>query len=313
MNNLEVEYELFKSLCRSKCVVRSPFNEQLIKEIRSKGLKIYHDENSFYVDESIAALSENKIRQSLDLEINQSIHSFNIIYKTSSTNKAITQKCLNGQYSILLTEYQSEGQGRREKKWISPLADNIYLSMQFQLTNHQNAHLLPLLTALSICKALKKTGIDGCQIKWPNDIYLDDKKLAGVLVESRYNAENGSSYVVGIGINVNMQVNNEINQSWTSLRNQQNKMFDRNIIISALLSESLETYNKIAQIDLTKFMYEWRLLDYLHGSEINIVDESGTYSAIAHGIANDGALLIKCSNDIALKKVYSADVSIKKR
>ena len=313
MNNLEIEYELFRSLCDSKYVARSAKNEQLIDDMQKKGLKICHDKNSLYIDDSIIALSENKIRQSLDLEINQSIHSFNILYQTSSTNKSITQKPLNGQYSILLTEYQSHGQGRREKKWISPLADNIYLSMQFHLNDPGNAHLLPLLTALSICKALNKIGINGCQIKWPNDIYLDDKKLAGVLVESRYNSEKESIYVVGIGINVNMQINNEINQSWTSLRNQQNKMFDRNLILSALLSESLETYNKITQLDLTKFMHEWRLLDYLHGSEICVVDQSGTYTAIAQGIANDGALLINYSNDITLKKIYSADVSIKKR
>lgn len=311
MDNLSMEYELFKSFCQLKTVTRTAENEQLIKNLQKNGLKLKQNEDKFSIDTGIIALSEKKIRNALNLEINELIHTLDILYQTSSTNKTIAQKSSNPKFSILLTEFQTAGQGRREKKWISPLAENIYLSIQFQVIESKNAHFIPLLTAVSICKSLKKSGIQDCKIKWPNDIYLDGKKLAGILVENRCLTKQGSTFIVGIGLNVNMQINNEIDQLWTSLLSHQKKSFDRNIIISTLLSELLETYNNISRMDLNLFMQEWRLLDYLYGSEINITDENLTYAAIAHGIAADGALLVSHTKDKTLKKIYSADVSVK--
>ena len=273
--------------------------------------KIEQSAERYYIEDSIIALCENKIRYELNPEVNELIQTLDILYQTSSTNKTISLQHPTKQYSILVSEFQSGGLGRREKQWVSPLAENIYFSIQFQLIDANNAHFIPLLTALAICRSLKQMGIQGCQIKWPNDIYLEGKKLAGILVENRFNTKTGSTFIVGIGLNVNMQSNNDIDQSWTSLQSHQKKLFDRNIIIATLLSETLQTYNNMSQMDLNQFMQEWRLLDHLYGCEITISDENMTYTAIARGIADDGALLISCANDKTLKKVYSADVSIK--
>ncbi|WP_198265278.1 hypothetical protein [sulfur-oxidizing endosymbiont of Gigantopelta aegis] len=61
--------------------------------------------------------------------------------------------------------------------------------MQFELQQTQNIQFIPLITAVAVCRSLKQLGVEACQIKWPNDIYLEGKKLAGILVESRFNAE----------------------------------------------------------------------------------------------------------------------------
>ena len=311
MINLNDEYELFKSLCNSNCVKCTHKNEDLLKRIEAKGLKISKNEEICKLQNSIIPLSEEVIRNGLDPIANESIQMLDILYQTASTNKTITDTSLSDRYSVLLTECQTDGQGRRDKKWLSPLAENIYMSIQFKLIECKNAHLIPLITALSICQTLKKQGMDGCQIKWPNDIYFKGKKLAGILVESRYNLSQGSIFVVGIGLNVNMQINTEIDQLWTSMRNSQKQTFDRNIIISTLLSDALASYNKINKMDLTQFMVDWQLYDYLYGSEITITDDKNSYVAVSHGIANDGSLLIEVPGDRSLKKIYSADVSIK--
>lgn len=311
MNNLDAEYQLFRSLCQLKCLNRTTENELLIKKIKSKGLKICLRGDIFCLDDPVIALAENKIRKALNFEINEIIHTLDILYQTGSTNKTIAQQDANNQYSILLAEFQTRGQGRREKNWLSPLAENIYLSIGFHLENAQNTHLIPLITAISICKSLSSLGIQGCQIKWPNDIYLEGKKLAGILVESFCSKKKGASFVVGIGLNVNMQSNNEIDQAWTSLCSYQNKAFDRNLVVSGLLSESLQSYNDIKQLDQTQFMYDWHLLDCLYDCEIIISDDNISYAAIAQGISDDGALLVKQKGNNTLNKIYSADVSIK--
>ncbi len=311
MDDLDTEYLLFKSLCAGKRVIYTAENVKIIDKIRAKGIIILLDNNNFYLDESPIALSETEIRNLLSSFNNEMIQSLEIVYKTNSTNKSICCSSSNKNFSVLLTEFQTAGQGRRGKKWVSPLASNIYLSIQFQLKSLTNSHLIPLLTALNICHALTKIGIKGCQIKWPNDIYIEGKKLAGILVDCRYNKHKETDFIVGIGLNVNMKVNQDIDQSWTSLRNYKNKKFNRNIIISALLSETLATYNNLNEINMDKFKDDWHRHDFLYGSVINIIEENKTYSAVAYGIADDGALLIKCPESEILKKVYSADVSIR--
>ncbi len=311
MNDLKTEYDLFKALCAAEKINITHSNKRIIQKIRDKGLIIHQDKNSFYLNEIFFALSETEIRNALSPAHNKLLQSFEILYKTDSTNKSIACTSTENNFSVLLTEYQTAGQGRRGKKWFSPLAANICLSIQFQSDSFTNLNLIPLLTALSVCNALNKNGIEDCRIKWPNDIYLEGKKLAGILVENRYNKLKGSHFIVGIGINVNMLTNPDIDQSWTSLQSHKKNLFNRNKIISALLSETLSTYNSIDNINLDKFESDWRQHDFLYGSAINVIEENRTYSAIAHGISSDGALLIKYPDSDTLNKVYSADVSIK--
>ncbi len=311
MDDLDAEYHLFKSLCAGKRVIYTDKNAKIIDKIRDKGIIILQVNNYFHLDESLIVLSETEIRSLLSSHNNEIIQSLEIVYKTNSTNKSICCSSSNKNFSVLLTELQTAGQGRRGKKWVSPLASNIYLSIQFQLKSLTNSHLIPLLTALNVCHALTKIGIEGCQIKWPNDIYVEGKKLAGILVDCRHNKYKGTDFIVGIGLNVNMEVNPDIDQSWNSLRNYKNKRFNRNIIISALLSETLATYNNLNEINMDKFKDDWQRHDFLFGSAINIIEENKIYSAVAYGIADDGALLIKHPESEILKKVYSADVSIR--
>ncbi|MCW8930995.1 MAG: biotin--[acetyl-CoA-carboxylase] ligase [Gammaproteobacteria bacterium] len=313
MSNLDAEYELFKKLCSLRSIKQTQKNNQLLKNIEKKGLKIVQNNEIYVIQNEVIPLSEESIRANLDCTVNNLIQLLDVLYQADSTNKQIIKNELTENYSVLMTEFQSSGQGRREKKWMSPIADNIYLSIQFQLENSKNVQLIPLITAIAICKSLKKFNANGCKIKWPNDIYLDGKKLAGILVESRFNREQGYTFVVGIGLNVNMQINNNIDQLWTSLCKSQNKFFDRNIITSAILSECIQSYNKILRLDFIEFMSDWKLYDYLNGSEINITNDKASYSAIARGISADGALLIERSGDEILQKIYSADVSVKRK
>jgi len=260
------------------------------------------------------SLSYNKIRSALALEVNLLIDQLEVIYETGSTNKTIAGSSVNN-YAVLLAESQTEGCGRRQKKWASPVGKNIYLSIKFHLKHSNNIHFIPLITAVSICKTLYRLGIVDCQIKWPNDIYLNAKKLGGILVESRYNMDQGHSIIIGIGLNINMTANNEIDQPWTSLLNITKKSYDRNIIVAEILSELITQLNTIEYFNKTQFIVDWDLLDYLKDKKINIIEEYRTYNAISRGIADDGALLVEISDNFLLKtkeikKVYAADVSI---
>jgi len=312
MDNSDKEYAFFKTICQSRFMPITEENLRLAEQLKVKGLKISTHVDSICLDHEIDILSNDVILSALDHTTRALIDTLEVIYETDSTNKSISFAVPGQQYSILLSEYQADGQGRREKKWSSPLAKNIYLSIRFILKNNQFTHFIPLITALSVCQALSKIGVNDCQIKWPNDIYLSGKKIGGILVQNRFNAEKQHDIVVGIGLNVNMQVNTEIDKQWTSLLNCQNKTFDRNKIVSALLTETLDTYNQLSVFDFCQFYQDWLAKDFLKGQQIQVIQETGHYNAIALGLADDGALIVECVEDDCKikKKIYSAEVSV---
>lgn len=268
------------------------------------------------LEQDYVCLLEDKIRAELSLEVNTLLDSLDVVYKTGSTNKTIEKhhNAINN-YAVLLAESQTEGYGRRQKKWASPVGKNIYMSIKFFLKNSENIHFIPLITAISICQALSKQSISDCQIKWPNDIYLEGKKLGGILVESRYNASEGYSIIVGIGLNINMTENNEIDQPWISLVKAKNKVFDRNIIVATILSEFIKQLSMINHLDKIQFMLDWDALDYLKNKKIKIIENHETYCATSLGLADNGSLkveLLDKNNKKTVKMLYSAEVSIRK-
>jgi len=311
MTNLDSEYQLFKSLCHSDNLKSSTIDSTLLKQIERKGLNISVNGNSCCLTDSVIPLSENKIKKKLNTSIEQEIEHLVVLYQTNSTNKTILKQVSKQSFSVLVTEYQTAGQGRRSKQWHSPLAANLYMSVQFTLQNTKNAQLLPLLTAISICNALKNIDVTGLQIKWPNDIYFKGKKLAGILVECQHKPKLGSIFVIGIGLNVNMKRNDTIDQEWTSLSYVKNKCFNRNQIISEILNELVLQCRQLDMLNLDLFMEQWKLYDYLYEKQILVNDNNQTLNAIAHGISKDGALLIKERKNSELRKLYSAEVSIK--
>ena len=309
MMNLEQEYELFRKICKYKSIEADQKIYSDMQKLIKKGFQVHLKNNHYILTKDFSVLSADKIRSGLNSKSNSLINRFDVIFETGSTNKTIVSQQSDSNYTVLLSESQTDGSGRRQKKWVSPLGENIYCSIKFQIENSNNIHFIPLLTAVSICKSLQKIGIPDCQIKWPNDLYLEDKKLGGILVESRYNADLGHTIIVGIGLNINMDSNHEIDQSWTSLFKHSNTIFDRNIIISTILSDLIEKYEHVSEFKKDQFMLDWKLLDYLNGREIIIIEDNSTYSAISLGISDDGALLVEHKQN--KKKIYSADVSVK--
>lgn len=309
MNDKNTEYELFKSFSRQQLVEITNNELPILAALKNKGLDITQTEWGYKTTDIFEPLLQSHIRLSLDPEIDRLIDKLEVIYETGSTNTTIRSNSANQFYSVLAAEYQSNGQGRREKQWCSPLAGNLYFSLQFSLKSTNNSHFIPLICARSICNVLLESGFKDCTIKWPNDIYIRGKKVAGILCESRYNSQNGLVFVVGVGLNVNMMLNDGIDQSWTSLRICQGKIFNRNIVLSSLLDRIISDFNRLTAFDIKHFKRDWQALDYLYGKTIRVTDEKSTYTAIAAGISDEGALIVQYNGQSHC--IFSADVSVK--
>ncbi len=264
--------------------------------------------------EQNSPLCESAIRDKLDSQTSQFLEILHITDETESTNILIHNFQPERFFSVVLSESQTKGQGRRSKNWHSPSGVNIYLSISFFLPMFKQLQFLPLVTGLAVCKCISKVGIDDCQIKWPNDVYLGGKKLGGILLEARQQGKR-CKIISGIGLNINMHSGPDIDQQWTSLSKHSNKNYNRNDIIAGLLTELIYTYNKLSDFDLNLFMQAWNKYDYLNQKKILVSDDLQKFEAKVLGLADDGALTVsfwdKTQQQLIKKNIYSAEVSVK--
>ncbi len=252
------------------------------------------------------SLNPEQIRQHLSAT---KINTLSIFPLLDSSNEWALKYARCG--DVCLAEQQTAGRGRRGHTWHSPPNCNLYLSLKWCFSLEvQSIGLLGLVIAVAIAECLEMTGITGHTIKWPNDILFENKKLAGILLESK-----GSSneIVIGVGLNVNMSKKNINNQkltsSWCSLQQISGSCWDRNLLTAQLLNHLVVSLKRFNTLSFSQFMKVWKKWDHLDG-QLVIVHSSEKYIAKVVGINHDGSLLIEQETGIQ-KNVYSADVSIR--
>ncbi|EPE7491971.1 bifunctional biotin--[acetyl-CoA-carboxylase] ligase/biotin operon repressor BirA [Cronobacter universalis] len=194
-----------------------------------------------------------------------------------------------------IAEYQQAGRGRRGRKWFSPFGANLYLSMYWRLEQGPAAAIgLSLVIGIVMAEVLHELGADQVRVKWPNDLYLNDRKLAGILVELTGKTGDAAQIVIGAGINLAMrQVENDIvNQGWINLQEAGIKV-DRNELAVRLIEKLRASLREFEQEGLAPFLTRWEKLDnFIHRQVKLIIGEREIYG-ISRGIDNQGALLLE--------------------
>lgn len=225
-----------------------------------------------------------------------------------STNTYLKQLLQSGNACLpyaCIAEQQTAGKtSKADKTWFSPAGQNIYLSVGLPLENPtKQLSGLSLVVALSIIASLETLGIQQkLSAKWPNDVYCENKKLSGVLVELE-TREAGKSYaIIGIGINVNMGITEETNidKPWTSLQLVSGITYDRNKVIALLLQQLWQDLALLQQHGLAHFLPRWAQSDFLSQKNIAIKNINSTAVGVAVGINRSGQLLLKTSQNRVL-------------
>lgn len=154
-----------------------------------------------------------------------------VLSTTESTNNELLGKKTH--QHIVVSEEQSKGRGRRDNVWHSPANKNIYysLSWRFQKTPAELQHLSIDVANIAM-QVLSDYGVNNLQIKWPNDILVNDKKLSGILIDSSSANDGYTDVVIGIGINVELE--DEYKSQWTDVNSNRSHAADRNELIARL-------------------------------------------------------------------------------
>ncbi|OTA17714.1 biotin-- synthetase [Xenorhabdus beddingii] len=193
-----------------------------------------------------------------------------------------------------VAEYQYAGRGRRGRQWVSAFGRNLYLSMYWRLEQGPAAAIgLSLVVGIVIAEVLNRQGAERVKVKWPNDLYLDDKKLAGILVELTGRTADAAQIVIGIGMNISMSSEQQksINQRWTNLQ-QAGMIVERNKLVAEIIVELKETLTQFEKEGMTPFIPRWLKLDNFINRPVKLIIGDQEIHGIARGIDQQGALLL---------------------
>ncbi|WYW99245.1 bifunctional biotin--[acetyl-CoA-carboxylase] ligase/biotin operon repressor BirA [Proteus vulgaris] len=219
-----------------------------------------------------------------------------VIPVIDSTNQYLIQRISELKSGdVCIAEYQSAGRGRRGRQWISPFGRNLYLSIYWKLDQGPAAAIgLSLVVGVIMAEVLQKLGADGVKVKWPNDLYLNDKKLSGILVELTGKTGDVAHIVTGIGINIAMSKNqNEvINQQWINLE-QVGIRIDRNELACEITNALREAFIQFEKQGLSIFIERWKSLDNFMHRRVKLIIGEKEIFGIAKGINDQGALLLE--------------------
>ncbi len=227
----------------------------------------------------------------------------------SSTMDIALQLAMEGspEGTVVIVESQTKGRGRLGRNWFSPKYKGIYLSLILRpKILPSQAPLLTLMSAVSICEAVKEKTNLICQIKWPNDILIHHKKLGGILTELNAETDLSRFIVVGIGLNVNND-KKTILAGATSLKEQKKEDINRTELLQEILRKIEENYINFQKNGGKSIIDKWREWNISLGRRVKVISQKEHIEGEAIDIDADGGLLIR--NDAALiQKVMSGDV-----
>lgn len=267
-------------------------------------------------------LVETQIKKQLNSAASSLISELEIHDYIDSTNHYLTDKAqlenpntgVSGG-NVCFAEYQTAGKGRRGREWVSPFGSNIYLSILWYFQNGPAAISgLSLVVGVAVIRALNECGIDDVGLKWPNDIYWQGKKLAGILIEVSGETSGPCSAVIGLGLNFYLPEGNakSITQDWVDL----SQIIDysgkiRNKLASMLLNHLMPVIANFETDTLEYYLDEWRQYDCMKGKEVNIYMGQQIFMGVVEGINSSGMLLLSDEQG-KLKTFASGEVSFRK-
>lgn len=292
-------------------VTRTAVN-QYISDVQELGVDVFRITGKGYrIQEPLQLIDYNKIAQAMGT----TDHNFIVERVVTSSNDTVKQllheKTLTSGFAVL-AEAQTEGRGRRGKRWLSPFGSNLYMSMYWQLEQGMSAAMgLSIALGTAVAQVITELGIGDVEVKWPNDILVNGKKIAGILVELEGQALGVAHAIIGIGLNLNMPalLHQDIDQPWTDIRTELGRSFDRNQLATQLMLKCRECLAEYEATGLKSFFSRWQQFDRLKGKPVRVIMGSKEILGIAEGIDDTGAILVSYNG--TTERFHAGEVSLR--
>jgi len=263
----------------------------------------------YCIEGGLDLLDSESIMESLVGGVGERLSSFDVFAEIDSTNSFLLSK--NGSAEVCLAERQTSGRGRRGRQWVSPFAKNIYFSMSWVFAGGaQVLEGLSLAVGVKVVAALESLGLKGLQLKWPNDVLIDGKKVGGILLEMSGDVSGDCRVVVGIGLNLEMptKASASIDQAWADLASL-GYSGSRNDIACRLIDHLIPLLAGYSESGFELYQKEWESFDAFRGKTVKLISADKVEQGVASGVSTSGALLLE--QDGKIKAFSGGELSLR--
>jgi len=256
-------------------------------------------------------ITENDIRKSLRTKVfGKAIYSFDTINSTNIFAKSLKEAdCPDG--TLIVADEQTAGKGRQGRRWSSQKGMNLLFSVVTRpRLVQEKMRVLPFGAALAVAGAIEQRTQIKAECKWPNDVLIEGKKVAGMLIETTTQNDDLMTVILGIGININQtEFPDDIKQKATSLKLASHQNVDRVGLLCAVLEELEHRFEQLRHFSPQIILDEWKRRTPMLGGEITLVEHQSSIRVRARDVAPNGALIIEELNG-GRREVFAGDVSI---
>ncbi|MBK9519737.1 MAG: biotin--[acetyl-CoA-carboxylase] ligase [Anaeromyxobacter sp.] len=244
-------------------------------------------------------------------DVGQVLHCHEELGSTNDEAKALADDgAEHGE--VVVAERQTDGRGRRGRGWVSPARRNVAFSVVLRPEGLApvRAPEATLVAAVAICEALRHSGVDA-GIKWPNDLLVGGRKIAGILAELSAESDLVHWLVVGVGVNVNTRAEDfppELRGEATSLLLERQHPAPRALFLVACLTALEDWYDRWLEEGFEPIRQAWRERSVTLGRQVTVRTDGATLTGLAEDIDEAGALLVRTAD--GLQRVHSGDVAL---
>jgi BirA family transcriptional regulator, biotin operon repressor / biotin---[acetyl-CoA-carboxylase] ligase len=287
-----------------------------VRELRARGYQIESSTNRGYsLIKSSDLILPEEIADDLPTKfIGKRIVHYDEVTSTQDIAHELAKKGAE-EGTAVVAEMQTKGKGRKGKTWVSPQRGGIYVSIVLR-PNLRPVHVvqIPLVVGVALARAIKDILPLNPKIKWPNDIFIGNKKVAGILTEMNSELDKVNYVIPGIGINVNTEISNLpdlVKDTATSLSFECGREVSRIAVIKRFFVELETVYEKFLALGFSSIRDEWKSLTNTLGCRVKVFDDRMEITGEAFDLDRDGFLLIK-KDDGTIETIVGGEVSLVK-
>ncbi|HKU17145.1 MAG TPA: biotin--[acetyl-CoA-carboxylase] ligase [Steroidobacteraceae bacterium] len=293
---------------------------KLVRTLQALGIDVESVPRQGYrLPRAVDLLDAAAITAEMSPAIRSLVNPLEVLLTVDSTNRHLTEHAANppGTTHVCVAEVQNAGRGRRGRSWVAPFGCGLCMSMAWQF-----AEAPPTFSALSLAvgvaavQGLRRLGVDGVGLKWPNDLIWQQRKLGGILIEMRGESAGPAQVVIGLGLNVRMPASVRL-----LLAEQQAALISdvheivrertptRNALVAVLVEEITRMLQTFGERGFEPFADEWQRLDTLANAPVRVISGTETVFGRSRGVDHDGTLLVDV--DGQLRRFASGEVSLR--
>lgn len=286
-----------------------------IQRLKDIGYKIIADQNlGYYLIFRPDLLLPQEIQNGLSTAyIGQKIYYFP---ELGSTNIIAKEKALRreegvNEGTVIIAERQSAGKGRLGRKWFSPEGGICLSIILYPRLSPSYITRITLMTAVAVVKSIERCAKIKTQIKWPNDILINNKKVCGILTEMSAELDMINWVVVGVGINANIsqgEFPEDIKDNSASLKEILGEKISRVRLVQIFLEEFEKCYELLKRMDISSTLKEWKSYSHTLGKKIKVDIREKVVTGEAIDISEEGALILRKEDGKLIKIIFGTIV-----